>query len=514
MISFDDVTEMERKKVELAALVKTLRSSRDEVEIQNQKLSFLASYDPLTECMNRRAFWIEFDQMWADAEPFELSLMMIDVDHFKSFNDTYGHSFGDLVLQSLGKTLRDTVSDRGIVSRFGGEEFVVAVAQMTLDEALELTHAIHEAIGEIDVEGKRVTASIGFSNREFKAMDGQHMLDQADISLYAAKRGGRNCVMRFDECEPNDGLASDEAQTSDSQKTQDSEIPQAAVEGFLKAVEYRCQATADHSRRVARLCASIGKTFLRPEESYRLEVAAQLHEIGKLGIPDSILNKSEQLSTNDWQIVSQQRRIGLQLTQSVFSESVVPQIIEANQNTEVQQEIPQGNSDTDSSTGDDPLETSVAILAVCDHFDSLIHGSDNRAGLQIEDAIKRIKQCVPTRFRADIVGKFVEHIEKFGAERQLTRGGGMGEYWPPQLKPSIEAIPAKEIETASAAPLASSVDSKLFDAEELVGTSLDDEINTTMKLANELLGLCDEGRSVAKVGEDQVVDPETSRESS
>ena len=152
--------------------------------------------------------------------------MMIDVDHFQAYNDTYGHSFGDLVLKNLGETLRNIVGDRGLVSRFGGEEFVVAVGDMSLNEALELTHTIHQAIRDMVIEDKSVTASIGFSNREFKAMDGQHMIDQADISLYAAKRGGRDRVMRFDECEANDDLAIAEETTNAELAA---EIPEACL---------------------------------------------------------------------------------------------------------------------------------------------------------------------------------------------------------------------------------------------------------------------------------------------
>lgn len=511
MISFDDVTEMEQKKIELATLVKTLRSSRDEVEIKNQKLTFLASYDSLTKCMNRRAFWIEFEKMWAEAGPLELSLLMIDVDHFKSFNDTYGHSFGDLVLKQLGKTLRDTVADHGVVSRFGGEEFVVVLAGMETDEALEFTHAIHNVISDIDVEGKTVTASIGFTNREFKAMDGQHMVDQADISLYRAKRCGRNRVVRFDECDASDDLALDNESTDGDQLTQQVEISMTAVEGFLKAVEFRSQATADHSRRVARLCTSVGETFLKPEGLYCLEVAAQLHEIGKLGVPDSILNKSRQLTTDDLNVLNQHKRIGLQLAESVFSGSIVPQIIEGNQQIENQLLTGNDNSDGEPNAGGELLETSVAILAVCDEFDSLIHGSDTRRRLQVEDAINRIKDSIPTRFRADVVDKLADHIEKYGAELQLSRSGTIGESWPPQISTLIDESQAN-IDQTAVADLLSSPSDKLREAEKSEGSSLDEEISNTMKLANELLGLCDETRPVANAEEVKVADQAKSSE--
>ena len=504
MISFDDVTEMERQKIELAALVKTLRSSRDEVELQNQKLTFLANYDPLTECMNRRAFWDEFEKVWADAEPDELSLLMIDVDHFKSFNDTYGHTFGDLVLKGLGDTLRTTVTDRGLISRFGGEEFVVAIPNMKLEQALELTNAIHKAIGEMDVEGKSVTASIGFSSREFKAMDGQHMLDQADIALYAAKRSGRDRVMRFDKCDLGGDLSLDKEGTGNGQMVGDAEIPKATVEGFLRAIGFRCEATADHSRRVARLCVSVGKTFLKSEEIHRLEVAAQLHEIGKLGMPDAIVNRVRELSTDQWQIVDRQHNIGVQLVQSVCDGNAIPQIIEAVQRSQDSQNANQNDLGGESNGGTEALEASVAILRVCDEFDSLVHGSDTRQSLKVEDAIKVIKEGAPERFREDIVTKLAGHIEKYGAEIQLAPSGGALESWPPVIKKPSDSvpfvgIPSTEVETFG------SHSSNTFEGEAIAGTSLDEEIRNTMKLANELLGLSEETRSlVTNVDETKV----------
>ena len=82
----------------------------------------------------------------------------------------------------------------------------------------------------------------------------------------------------------------------------------------------------------------------------------------------------------------------------------------------------------------------MAILAVCDKFDSLIHGSDTRSGLKVEDAITRIQDS-PNEFRTDIVSKLAEHIKKNGAEIQLARGGGMGENWPPILEAPKDATP-------------------------------------------------------------------------
>ena len=490
MISFDDVTEMERKKIELAALVKTLRSSRDEVERQNQQLTFLASYDPLTQCLNRRAFWIEFEELWANSEPFELSLLIIDVDHFKSFNDTYGHSFGDLVLKQLGETLRRVVADLGITCRFGGEEFVVALSGMVLSEALEVTHSIHKAIETMDVDGKNVTASIGFSNREFKAMDGQHMLDQADLSLYAAKRNGRNRVMRFDECDGDDAMLGnqDQPNVGDQVDQNNVGISNAAVKGLLKAIEIRCQATADHSTRVAQMCTCVGESLLNSDDLDRLKVAALLHELGKIGVPDSILYKPSELSAEDWQVINQHRAIGLQLARSVVTDSVVSQIIEAHQKTaQGKSEAVRETLDLDEST-----ETCVAIIAVCDEFDLLTNSSVSRDAMHVDHAIARIQRNTPQRFRADVVDKLVEHIESPEAKlKQLLIGGIQNNL----SSLAIETWSSEELERLSA-PIAEDGGT--------IESNADPEIRS-LQMTKELLELCSETRSA--IGDDWGDDP-------
>jgi len=207
MVSFDDITEMERKNAEL-------RRSRDEVKRQNQRLSFLASYDPLTKCMNRRAFWSEYEKLWEECELEELSLLMIDIDHFKSINDTYGHSFGDAVLAQMGEELRKNMGERGVVCRYGGEEFCVAIPNVDLETAISYGNDLIETIRAMDIDGKKITASLGLANRKYKAMDCQHLLDQADQCLYVAKREGRDQQVVFNESTASEAILKPESDGS------------------------------------------------------------------------------------------------------------------------------------------------------------------------------------------------------------------------------------------------------------------------------------------------------------
>ena len=325
MISFDNVTELQNKNHELANTIGSLRSSRDEVARQNKRLNFLASYDPLTRCMNRRAFLVEFEKFWADESCNYLNLMILDVDFFKSINDTHGHSVGDEVLVMLGHILRESVGERGVVCRYGGEEFVILIPGLTIDQCEGFANDLRKLIERSEVREIRFTTSIGISCREFIPMDPQHLLDQADESLYLAKRAGRNMVVRFDQqahyLEMIDNAAVDEAEAS-------TEVPYAAVTGLLSALSFRCNETAEHSLRVADLCVSIGKDLMSRRELYRLEVSALLHDIGKIGVPDSILHKPSALNDKEWALMKKHDRIGAEIVRNALSSEAIAQTVE------------------------------------------------------------------------------------------------------------------------------------------------------------------------------------------
>lgn len=199
LASFEDVTAMENKKHELSQMISTLRQSRDEVERKNVQLNFLASYDQLTECLNRREFFKRYEEVWADDSVKELSVVMLDIDHFKSVNDNHGHGKGDTVLKEVARILRDCVGDRGTVARMGGEEFVAILPNLPLGPGTLVAEEVRQAICQDKIGDLEITVSIGVSSRELGPMDTQHLLDQADQALYTAKENGRNRVVRYNE---------------------------------------------------------------------------------------------------------------------------------------------------------------------------------------------------------------------------------------------------------------------------------------------------------------------------
>ena len=207
LVSFTDVTELDRKNNELQGALSELESSRQKIEAQNEELKGLANIDPLTGCLNRRAFLEQADEILKKAreEGSPVCCLMTDIDKFKYFNDTYGHAVGDQVLVQVARVLKAALRPTDVLCRYGGEEFCIllpgvdALRAAVVSERIRFRVEAQSGPGIRSIPGLRVTASFGLSSMEFGAPTLKSLIDEADQALYAAKQAGRNKVMRYDE---------------------------------------------------------------------------------------------------------------------------------------------------------------------------------------------------------------------------------------------------------------------------------------------------------------------------
>ncbi|HBK05581.1 MAG TPA: GGDEF domain-containing protein, partial [Acetobacteraceae bacterium] len=185
------------------AMAAQLAERERELIATNDRLTVMASVDMLSGLANRRGFQSRLDFEWVKAAQYdsELSLLMIDVDHFKLFNDTYGHPEGDACLARLGETLAGIAAETmGFAGRYGGEEFCLLLPNTAASRALEIGETVRAAVQHLAVphatsSHQTVTVSVGVACT--KPNDGQHpgdLVEAADASLYAAKHRGRNAV--------------------------------------------------------------------------------------------------------------------------------------------------------------------------------------------------------------------------------------------------------------------------------------------------------------------------------
>lgn len=321
LVTLSDVTRIQKTNNELALTVQRLRETEREIKLKNETLYHLATQDPLTGCLNRRAFFEAFEGLWRGVQEdrLVLSCIMTDIDSFKAVNDRFGHDVGDQVIRWTAEVLHAAIGPNDLLCRYGGEEFCLALVGDGAGEATERANRIRRTI-ERDSharfgEGLAVTVSIGVSSTEHGARMLSELLNQADKALYAAKRGGRNLVMNwsadlatpFDriggarEPEAPDRRAGDQDSLSELREGGDrprrrepgmpaeatTEIaPDGALSGmggriaFVEAIQQAVERAKGRGRRVAVL-SLVPNQFRRARDVYGTAVAdAMFNEIG------------------------------------------------------------------------------------------------------------------------------------------------------------------------------------------------------------------------------------------
>ena len=191
------------------ALVQTvadLETAQAEILRQNGELERLASRDPLTGCLNRRAFYEQFEKALAEnrEQATDLCVLMVDIDHFKRINDQFGHAVGDQAIQAVVSCLSVGLRLTDTLGRYGGEEFCLMFPRTTLADAQNMAERLRIQVEIVagdrvrTASGLVITVSCGISSTAFGARTPLELIDQADKALYAAKEDGRNCVMALD----------------------------------------------------------------------------------------------------------------------------------------------------------------------------------------------------------------------------------------------------------------------------------------------------------------------------
>ena len=200
LVTFSDITELEIKNAELGHLLEKLKHGQKEIAAQNKELKYLATRDPLTACLNRRSFFDGLKVLMIEAQNQRtlLSCIMLDIDHFKSVNDRFGHAVGDKVIKMVAATLKDISRPNDLVGRYGGEEFCIALPHTTPEDAAKVAERMRISIMETEISIPatefNITSSFGIAGWKKTTGNAEEFVSQADEALYVAKEGGRNRV--------------------------------------------------------------------------------------------------------------------------------------------------------------------------------------------------------------------------------------------------------------------------------------------------------------------------------
>jgi diguanylate cyclase (GGDEF)-like protein/PAS domain S-box-containing protein len=414
LVTFRDVTDVELRRSEMERSLAMMRTYREQIGNQNCELQRLASHDPLTGCLNRRAFFDAVQPMLGESQQDEssVSCLMVDSDHFKQINDSYGHSVGDEVLRRIASTLHNVVGDSGLVCRYGGEEFCVVLPKQDSRSAASLAEETRKAIEQLrfeNNEGLQLTVSIGVSQLESGDVDATAIIKRADQSLYVAKELGRNRVVVYDPMVVSASMAPAVDHASKShvpvhEYDRERLIPFEAVTALVSALAYRDRGTAEHSRRVADLCVMAASGLLDYRSTYILETAAMLHDIGKIGVPDSILSKPSPLSREEWKMIRQYDRLGAGIIAGTFNCEELDEVVR-NLHT------PFGYLAYGATEPIGPsLPISSRLLAIADGYDAMRTDKPYRKGRSHDECISELRRYSGVQFDPELVEHFAKMI--------------------------------------------------------------------------------------------------------
>ena len=338
-----NITEHNKTEEELKQSEEKYRKLYEELKEVNKELRELIIIDPHTELYNFRYFEevVEKEFEYAKRYSHSLSLVMIDIDYFKSINDVYDHQFGDLVLKQLAKQLKGNVRRYDTVIRFGGEEFVIIFPGVDRAEALNLSNKILSTVNSYNFGNEehsvRLRLSMGITSypedRVTKATD---LLDFADQILHKVKEDGGNRVYSSNNIKIRKTPISEDEKKVKSLKEMLDEITRRAnqtliktISAFIKTIDIESVYTVEHSEKVSKYAVKISKILdLSENEIGLIEEASLLHDIGKIGISRKILFKNGKLTEEEYERVKKHPEIAVDIIRSIRNlHSVIPIIL-------------------------------------------------------------------------------------------------------------------------------------------------------------------------------------------
>ncbi len=330
------------------------------------ELTALSQTDSLTGLGNRRKLIADLEL--ALEGPAATVLVLLDLDGFKAYNDTFGHGAGDALLSRLGQRLAARLGPHGKAYRPGGDEFCV-LAPVSSDTVASLEALAVDALCDRSAVFA-VSASSGVVLLGDETRDASSALRLADQRMYAQKTAGRTGA---------DGQAKDV---------------------LLATMTARSPDLGRHTSGVADLSAAVARNLDLPEdELIAVRHAADLHDIGKLAIPDAILDKAGPLSPEEWAFMHQHMIVGQRIV------SAAPALVRAGELIRSSHERFDGSGYPDRLVGDE-IPIGARIIAVCDAYEAMISDRPYRAARSHHEALDELRQCAGTQFDPDIVAAF------------------------------------------------------------------------------------------------------------
>ncbi len=339
------------------------------------QIEYLSYHDQLTGIYNRRFYEEELHRIDTPRN-LPLTLIMGDVNGLKLVNDSFGHAMGDDLLKKAAATIKKACRADDVVARLGGDEFVVLLPKTDAEEAEAIIHRIEALAPQEKVGTVELSISFGFETKLDPEEDIQQIFKKAEDYMYRRKLteslGMRNKTVSM--------------------------VIETLFEKYHKEMY--------HSERVSKLSAELGNIIgLSSKNSHDLRTAGLMHDIGKIGIADGILEKVEKLSQTDWIEIKRHPEIGYRILSSAneFAE-IADHILEHHEHWD-------GSGYPKGLKGEE-ISLEARIIAIADAYDAMTRMRIHRDDLTVEEAIAEINRCSGTQFDPEIARVFIDMIHE------------------------------------------------------------------------------------------------------
>jgi diguanylate cyclase (GGDEF)-like protein len=378
-----------------------IRAMRERVGLLIARLYDAARTDPLTKLSNRRGFreLLDLELERARRGATQMSVLVGDVDHFKEVNDRSGHHVGDLALQRVARLLERGKRQIDGAARVGGEEFALVLPDTEEQGAFLIAERLRcQLRDEFVRDTVPVTISFGVASYPKHGETAASLLRAADVALYAAKESGRNRTVLHSP-------ALRDAPSSDGARDIEAERFVAVVLDLAEAADIRFSGSARHAETVGRYAEMMARELgLSEERVGRVRLAGMLHDVGKVGVPDSVLRKPGKLTPEELELVRRHPELGAQILEH-------PSLADVRAWVGAHHERPDGRGYPLGLSGDElPLE--ARILAVADAYEAMTSDRAYRPSIGHTAARAELRNCAGTQFDPDVVGALLAVLER------------------------------------------------------------------------------------------------------
>src|SRR5579885_2158379 len=384
------------------------------------------------------------------------ALVLMDLDRFKFVNDFYGHLEGDLVLQRVGQILEANCRRSDVVSRYGGDEFVILMPETSMEQARQLASKLRGWVSADPLlREKNISASFGIACYPLNGSSPQELIQVADASMYLSKHQGGNTVSTADHFDPNEAKkwkrdvleaylgvtlkrlfstgpdAFEEIYqrltqfTSSLAATEDfsgksgghslvtiagpQSLPQAVLDTVTSlafAIDAKDHYTQGHSQKVSAYAALIAEAMeMSDAEVEEIRLGAVLHDIGKVGIPENILNKKGPLDPEEWETMKSHVLFGARILEPLSPLARIRDMVLHHH------EYYDGSGYPHSLAGEN-IPLGARIIAVADAYDTITSDRTYKKGRAAGDALAELERCANAQFDGRIVELFVQTMRQ------------------------------------------------------------------------------------------------------